>query len=329
MHYPSLLKAKNGKVAIVILAYNAVSTLGEVFDKAIRSALNQDYPNIEVIVMDNGSSDNTFDYVKTRYKDKVMVVKLPKNYGYCLGNNLALKYIGSDSKYILFQNPDAILAKDYVRKLIEVLEQNPDVAAIQGLEVHPNKKWLRVGGFLNTAGYSVDFLPQQYNSSRLCSEILFAFGAAILVRKYIFEVVGGFPSDYFLYYDEADLGIRLRALGFRVLGCINTSYMHFIQGTVSKLHGFNPVISYFSNRNRLLTILKYFYGLYLLKALCLNIIIMLMHFIKGPSIKRRIIMHVFIRVLTKHIKHAIKVRKLYVRALKKKRVLEEFLKPWP
>ena len=111
--------------------------------------------------MDNDSSDNTSDYVKTRYKDKVMTVKLLKNYGYCLGSNLALKYVSSDSKYILFQNPDAILAKDYVRKLIEVLEQNPDVVAIQGLEVHPNKKWLRVGGFLNTAGYSVGILPRQ------------------------------------------------------------------------------------------------------------------------------------------------------------------------
>jgi len=297
------------KVSIIILTYNAVSTLGEVFDKAVYSALNQDYPDIEVIVVDNGSSDDTFDYVKTRYKDKVMAVKLLKNYGYCLGNNLALKYVSSDSIYILFQNPDAILAKDYVRKLIEVLEQIPDVVAIQGLEVHSNKKWLRVGGFLNTAGYYYIAEVRSQPSSRLCSEILFAFGAALLVRRNVFEAVGGFSPEYFLYYDEADLGIRLRALGLRVLGCVNTGYMHFIQGTVSKLHGFNPVILYFSNRSRLLTILKYFYGLYLLKALILNIIIMLMRFIKGSAIRRRIIMHVFVKVFTKHIKRAIKIRK--------------------
>jgi glycosyltransferase involved in cell wall biosynthesis len=102
MHYSSALKAKNGKVSIVILAYNAVSTLGEVFDKAIRSALNQNYPDIEVIVVDNGSSDNTFNYVKIMYGDRIKVVRLPKNYGYCLGNNLALKYT-SNSRYILFK----------------------------------------------------------------------------------------------------------------------------------------------------------------------------------------------------------------------------------
>uniref|UniRef100_A0A7C4FE79 Glycosyltransferase family 2 protein n=1 Tax=Ignisphaera aggregans TaxID=334771 RepID=A0A7C4FE79_9CREN len=51
------------KVSIVILIYNAKSTLGEVLDKAIRSALNQDYPNIEIIVADNNSSDGTYEYV--------------------------------------------------------------------------------------------------------------------------------------------------------------------------------------------------------------------------------------------------------------------------
>jgi len=175
----SSLKTRNEKVSIVTLAYNAVSTLGEVFDKAIRSALNQDYPDIEVIVVDNGSSDNTFDYVKMMYGDRVKIIRLPKNYGYCLGNNLALKYT-SNSRYVLFQNPDAILARDYVKKLVEVLEQNPDVAAIQGLEFHPSRKRFRIGGLLNTAGYSVDILPQQDGNSLLCSEALFAFGAAFL-----------------------------------------------------------------------------------------------------------------------------------------------------
>jgi GT2 family glycosyltransferase len=278
--------------------------------------------------VDNGSSDNTFNYVKIMYGDRIKVVRLPKNYGYCLGNNLALKYT-SNSRYILFQNPDAILTKGYVRKLVEVLEQNPDVATIQELEFHPNKKWLRIGGSLNTAGYYYPVEVGYQQNSRLCSETLFAFGAALLVRRSIFEAVGGFPPEYFLYYDEADLGIRLRALGLRVLGCANTGYMHFIQGTVSKIHGFNPVILYFSNRNRLLTVLKYFYGLHLIKALILNIAIMLTHFIRDPSVKRRIIIYVFTRVITKYIKRVIKVREVYVRTLKKKRVLEEFLKPWP
>jgi glycosyltransferase involved in cell wall biosynthesis len=90
------------KVSIVILTYNAKSTLGDILDKAIQSALNQSYPNIEVLVVDNNSSDDTYEYVRNKYGDKAEVVKLTKNYGYCLGNNLALRYISSNAKYILF-----------------------------------------------------------------------------------------------------------------------------------------------------------------------------------------------------------------------------------
>jgi GT2 family glycosyltransferase len=315
------------KVSIVILTYNAKSTLGDILDKAVQSALNQSYPNIEVLVVDNNSSDDTYEYIRNKYGDKVKVVKLAKNYGYCLGNNLALRYISSDSKYVLFQNPDAILSRDYVAKLIEILKQNPDAVAIQGLEIEPTRKRIRVGGILNKAGYSVDILPQLPKNARFtktCSETLFAFGAALLIKRDIFESVGGFPSDYFLYYDEADLGFRFRALGFKILGCTHTSYIHFVSGTISKTHSLNPIILYFTNKNRVLNILKYFYGLYLIKALLLNVIIMLFHFIKGPAIQRRVIILVTTRLITKHLRHAIKARKIYARLLKKRRVLEKF-----
>lgn len=315
------------KASIVILAYNAVSTLNRIFDEAVMSALTQDYSNYEVMIIDNGSHDNTYKYAKTRYGDRAKVVKLPRNYGYCLGNNLSLKYIDKDSKYILFQNPDAILARDYVRRLIEILEQKPDAVATQGLEIQPSGH-LRIGGSLNTAGYSVDVLPQLSSNNPLCLENLFAFGAALLVKRDVFEAVGGFPPEYFLYYDEADLGMRFRALGFRVLGCSHTSYVHFVQGTVSKLRGLTPIVLYFSNRNRLLIVLRYFHGLYLAKALVLNVIIMLIHFIKGPAIRRRIILHI-ITTLIKRLRSTIRVRKTYVPHVKRRKVLEKFIEPWP
>jgi len=88
----------------VILTYNALSTLGKTLDKAILSALRQDYPNFEVIIVDNASSDGTYEYVKGTYGNTVKAVKLNKNYGFCLGNNLAIRFIDPSSTYILFQN---------------------------------------------------------------------------------------------------------------------------------------------------------------------------------------------------------------------------------
>ncbi|ADG90847.1 hypothetical protein Tagg_0573 [Thermosphaera aggregans DSM 11486] len=74
----------------------------------------------------------------------------------------------------------------------------------------------------------------------------------------------------------------------------------------------------------MLNILKYFYGSYLIKALLLSAIVMLFHFIKGPAIQRRVIILVITRLITKHLRHAIKARKIYARLLKKRRVLEKF-----
>jgi len=188
MNYP--------KVGIVILTYNARSTLGEVLDKAIQSALNQDYPNIEVVVVDNNSNDDTYEYVKDRYGDKVRVVRLPKNYGYCLGNNLALKYVSRDAEYVLFQNPDAILAKDYVRKLVEILERDRSVAAVQGLEIQPSTEVAKMGALLNYGGYySIVEIPSPHHIS-YDLEVLIVFGAAMLVRRKVFEMLGGFHPNF-------------------------------------------------------------------------------------------------------------------------------------
>jgi len=74
----------NLKVSIIILAYNSRSTLKEILDKANMSALTQNYPNIEVIVADNGSQDDTYEYIKDKSGTFVKVIKFDKNYGFIL-----------------------------------------------------------------------------------------------------------------------------------------------------------------------------------------------------------------------------------------------------
>jgi GT2 family glycosyltransferase len=315
------------KVAIIILTYNSKSTLGDFLDKAVQSAIEQEYPNLEIIVADNGSHDGTYEYVVDKYSSHVKIIRLNKNYGFCLGNNLALKHISQDVEYILFQNPDTILKRDYVKKLVEVMERNPRVGAIQGLEIKPTGERL-IGFLMNAAGYYHEILLyDKYKknvASNHCIEVFFVAGAAMLVRRRVFEIVGGFPSENFLYFDEADLGFRLRALGSKILGCTHTSYIHLVSGTVSKIPGFKPAIYYFHTRNRMLTVLKYFYGYYLIKALLLNAKTLLAHLILAPSVKRRTAIHV-IKSVFKRITSVMEVRKAYINLIKKRRILERFL----
>ena len=106
------------KVSIIILNYNGRKFLGCFLEKAIESAINQDYPNIEVLFIDNGSTDDSYQYVKFMYDKNIKVIKFNKNYGYCLGNNLATRHISGDSKYILFMNSSfshIMFIENYIR----------------------------------------------------------------------------------------------------------------------------------------------------------------------------------------------------------------------
>lgn len=309
------------KVAIVILNYNGYSYLGDILRKSVESAIQQSYNNIEVLFVDNGSTDDSVQYILQMFNDywvtgRLKVIRLLKNVGFCLANNIALKY--TNAKYILFQNSDAILANDYIEKLVEILESDSKIAAIQGLEVNPFKKYYKIGGTLKIDGY---YFIEEYGHFR---ELLLVFGAAMLVRRRYFELVGGFSSDYFMYHDEADLGFKFKALGLKMIGTTFTKYIHLIGETVSKSSELHYVTTYFAERNRLTTILRYFYGCYLVKAIFYNVILLLRSFVKGPSLKRYVIVKASLRVMMK-IPSIIQYCRIYVKGLRKHKVLETYL----
>ncbi|MEM4489331.1 MAG: glycosyltransferase family 2 protein [Desulfurococcaceae archaeon] len=301
------------KVSIIILNYQGLSTLGSLLDDAILSALKQDYPNVEVLFVDNGSSDNSTNHVLSRYGDKVKVINLDKNYGFCLGNNLAAMYSSSDTKFLLFMNPDVILSRDYVLKLVDLLEENPSIAAIQGLEINPLTNKKRVGGFIDSRGYSVDVEAFTESCPHVVINVLIPFGAALLIRKDVFERVGGFSAEFFMYADEVDLGFRIWALGYKIVGSTISSYQHYISGIASKY----PSLSwYFMTRNRLLLIIRYFYGKKLLKALIWNIILYIWN-LTFKSIKQRfrvrltlMIIKYIVKNLKRELRHRLKWKNL-------------------
>jgi len=110
------------KVSIIILNYNGRSRLGALLDECIISALNQTYGNVEVVFADNGSIDDSCEYVRARYGDRVRVVCLGRNYGFALGNNLASKFVSDDSEYLLFRLKSLVQIRilSYILMLIVV-----------------------------------------------------------------------------------------------------------------------------------------------------------------------------------------------------------------
>jgi hypothetical protein len=241
------------KVSIIILNYNGRSKLGALLDECIISALSQTYGNVEVIFADNGSIDDSCEYVRARYGDRVRVVCLGRNYGFALGNNLASKFVSDDSEYLLFLNPDAILESDYVETIVRFMEGYKWVGVAQGVQVSMDGSFVSLGGYVDSYGRGVELILKNSVLNHPIM-VLWASGSAMVVRRRLFDKLGGFSPELFLYHDEIDLCSRVWLSGYAVVSIPLTRYRHLRGGVVGSV---NWVGWYFANRNRWLTTIRY------------------------------------------------------------------------
>jgi len=227
----------------------------------------------------------------------VKVIKLGRNYGFCLGNNIAVKLVVRNYDYILFQNADVILSRDYVGKLVEFMDSRRDVAAVQGVEVSPIEQ--KMGSLITLRGLH----PRDVPPLDRPTPVLYVVGAAMLVRRDIFERAGGFSDEFFAFFDELDLSLRLWALEYRVYGVPSTSYYHLVAGVTSKM-GLIPLYLY--NRNRLLVIIRYFRGKQFASALILTLLLILKNMISKRSTTRLLLR--LVRYLVRNLRRELAVR---------------------
>lgn len=241
------------KVSVIVLNHNGRSKLGPLLDECINSTINQTYKNIEVLFVDNGSADGSHEYVKAKYGDKVKVIRFDRNYGFALGNNLAAKFVSRDSEYLLFLNPDAVLDPDYVEVIVDFMEKNRGVGVAQGVQVFMEGSLVSLGGYVDSYGRGVELILKSF-VPRHPIMVLWASGSAMVVRRRLFDELGGFSPELFLYHDEIDLCSRAWLKGYAVVSVPFTKYRHLRSGLVRDV---NWVGWYFANRNRWLTTIRY------------------------------------------------------------------------
>ncbi|MEZ0346071.1 MAG: glycosyltransferase family 2 protein [Infirmifilum sp.] len=254
-------------VAVIVLTYNSVSKLGEFFKKAVFSLFNQSYKNYRVIFVDNGSRDETLNYLKQAQRETnvpIKILSLRKNYGWSYSNNIGA-LVAKDADYFFFINDDVILARHVLERLIKFMEENRDVGAAQPIII--NKDDSRFYGFdIGLGGLSAPVLKPRGHPF---SEAFFASGAALITPARVFFEVGMFPSDYFLYYDDVDYSWRIRLLGYRV-GCVTTTWVYH-HGSATFGHK-SPVFLYYNTRNMLLSLFKNVPRKLLFQTLALSIL---------------------------------------------------------
>jgi hypothetical protein len=245
------------KVSVVILNWNGKHYL----EKFLPSVLASTYPNLEVVVADNASTDDSIAFVTTTFP-QVTVIKNNDNLGFAGGYNAALSTINSD--YFVLLNSDVEVTPNWIEPAIELMESDPLIAAAQPkLKDWNNKSKFEyagaAGGFLDQFGYPFcrgrifDTLEADTGQYDTVSEIFWASGAALFIKRTCWEKVSGLDADFFAHMEEIDLCWRLKNLGYKIMYCPTSTVYHVGGGT---LQSENPYKTYLNFRNNLFMLLK-------------------------------------------------------------------------
>jgi GT2 family glycosyltransferase len=252
-------------VSIIILNYNGWLNTKECLESIFRIC----YPNYEVIVVDNGSTDGSLRYMET-YFSNVKVISLPRNYGFADGNNKGAT--AARGELLVFLNNDTVVEKDWLMELVSQIQKDRQIAVCGSKVVfYSDSKIIDFAGGLISpigAGINVGFseLDQsKFNTVRYSSH---AYGASMLIRKDVFQKIGGFDSDYFIYHEELDLCWRCWLMGWKVLYVPASVIKH--KRSITVISEGNWLKLYHAQKNQIRNMIKNFSFFNLVKGLIVN-----------------------------------------------------------
>lgn len=246
------------KTAVVILNWNGKNYLEKFLPGVID---NTTEPDTEVIVADNGSTDDSVDYLKQNFPT-VRTIILESNFGYAGGYNRALQLV--DAEYFILLNSDVSVGMNWTEPLTMFMDMTPRAGACQPrIRSFSNPARFEyagaAGGFIDKYGYpfcrgrifnTVEEDVGQYND---IAEIFWASGACMMVRASAFKSCGGFDDSYFAHMEEIDLCWRMQNAGYGVYYIPEPVVYHVGGGTLTYN---SPLKTYLNFRNSLMTLAK-------------------------------------------------------------------------
>lgn len=236
---------RSAAVTVIIVNWNA----GVQLEKCIESVFESRRENFElhaVIVVDNASLDDSAGNIERRWGERVRVIRNDSNTGFGRACNLGASR--SDSEWLLFLNPDARLREDSLCMVMRQLlaERDNERIAVCGIRlVDDNGKTARTCARIPTwrrfivAAIGLDRLTRGAISGYIMRDwthdttqrVDHVIGAFYLVRRTVFEMLGGFDERFFLYLEDLDLSKRIRTAGYEILYCSEASAFHSGGGT--------------------------------------------------------------------------------------------------
>jgi GT2 family glycosyltransferase len=204
---------ENPAVSVIILTYNREADVLE----CLESVSHLDYPNFEIVVVDNGSSDNTLAKIRKIYPP-VRIIENGRNLGFAEGNNVGIRK--TSTPYVLILNDDTVVGKNLLKDLVEALDADPR-AGLAGPKVlyygAKDRIWC-AGAKISPFGYAAHLgkgrTKEHCDSARAVDYVC---GCAVLIKREVFDKIGLLNAEYFTYFEDADYCFRARKAGYRCL----------------------------------------------------------------------------------------------------------------
>lgn len=241
------------RVAIVIVIWNGRDDTLE----CLGSFRADTYPNKEIVIVDNGSTDDSVATIRAQFPEAV-ILQTGKNLGFTGGNNVGIKYaVESGADYVYLLNNDTLVEDDALEKLVGVAEANLDAGLLAPV-IHnfdpPQDIWF-AGSVLDLRrGAAWHDNAKQPSRDDAPYEVPWITGCAMLIRAELLLRLGGFDDRYYLSWEDVDLSLRVRNEGHKLLVAPSARIYHKGGQSGKNLDG---IYGYYAVRNSLLLASKH------------------------------------------------------------------------
>lgn len=255
-------------MSIIITNYNGEAYL----EKCLASIYQQTFADLEIILVDNNSSDGSIRLVRQKFP-QVEIIENKENYGFAGGNNIGFRHSKGD--FILILNNDTVLEKDTIENLVESFDKIDNLGVVQPkiLLMGGENKLDECGAFLTSTGFLYHYGIyrnadlEKYNRK---FPVYSVKGACMLIRREVIEEVGLFDDDFFCFFEETDFCHRVWLAGYECWYYPKSVMHHALGGTTLRQRA--SLIQYHSFKNRICSLIKNLSFLELFKILPVHLI---------------------------------------------------------
>jgi GT2 family glycosyltransferase len=209
------------KFSIIIINYKTKELTTACINSILKNFIDGEY---EVMVVDNGSQDGSVGFLEKEFRNKIIIISNEQNLGFGSANNIGSKK--AKGEFLFFLNSDTLITSDFLGVVFDAFQKNKSLGAVAPKLIMENgeEQTYAYGKFPSLFSLFVKRHRDEKNANK--NDVDWLSGAALIIKKKLFEKVGGFDENFFMYFEDMDLCRRVKDLGFKNMTIPAISLVH-------------------------------------------------------------------------------------------------------